>query len=522
MESPMDPQSSDLIFVPRSQKQWLPMLIPTVICGASWLMGGIPMLTDVGFSFLTVLCLVFLISEFVRFPRRFGIGGILLYGGVLIWFAQDYFVHWFGKNFNDPMVGAPVTIIAKMAFFHCLFILMLILGLQIKRGQWLTRLVLSTPEPGNEIFYFILVVILQMIGFSAFFFTADSFFTSASAAVFGMWTGAAVNWTVGRTGNLNYNWGGYVAQIIQVGQIGGLLAVLFAIVISTKVWSKVLCWCIWAYWTLDVFAGGRRGDMAFMMFPPIALLFVKYQARAAMKFRRKSIWAYVIAGTLTFFLLVIVQIEGTYRAIGLQNADLSQVDLTVNQGNSMFSEGLTAWILIPDQQGFFANRGFGEGFIRPIPEQIYLLFVGAIPRALWNDKPVDGLWEWYNRVITKSNNGVNGTTIAHGLVGYWYFHYGVGGVLEGGLLVGWLMAICERALQESNGRPMGMFMSLGMAVWLFRCYRDFSYVELYALLIGAVVLNVLVRICRPMLGRASAMESPLAPVESPYSASYGV
>jgi hypothetical protein len=60
---------------------------------------------------------------------------------------------------------------------------------------------------------------------------------------------------------------------------------MFAIMISTKLWSKIFCWAIWAFWTMFLFHDGRRGDFAFIALPPLGLLFVKHQARAAMAHR---------------------------------------------------------------------------------------------------------------------------------------------------------------------------------------------------------------------------------------------
>src|SRR4051812_17644836 len=155
------------------------------------------------------------------------------------------------------------------------------------------------------------------------------------------------------TGNVNYNWGAYVAQILQAGEVGGIFASMFAIIISTRLWSKILGWAIWTFWMLFMFNGGRRGEFAFMVLPPIGLLFVKYQARAAMAFRRQSIKAYVLCGLFSLAVLAAVQFQGTYRAVGYDKADLSQFHLTKNQGNTMFSEGLLAWNTIPDKKDFF-------------------------------------------------------------------------------------------------------------------------------------------------------------------------
>lgn len=89
--TPVAEAPRELIFVPRSNYQFLPMIIPAIFCGISWAGNGIPTLTDIGFVCFTLLSAFYLTLEFVRFPRRFGIGGLVLWGGVLCWFCQDYF-----------------------------------------------------------------------------------------------------------------------------------------------------------------------------------------------------------------------------------------------------------------------------------------------------------------------------------------------------------------------------------------------------------------------------------------------
>ena len=133
----------DLIFIPRSRMQWLPFLVPLGFCGMSWMGGGIRRsLTDIGFLLFTILCFMFLTMEFVRFPRRFGIGGLVLWGGTLCWFCQDYFVHWF----NAPFSGGTLTmkengqlmsavVVAKAAYLHVLFVMLMSVGLNITAGK---------------------------------------------------------------------------------------------------------------------------------------------------------------------------------------------------------------------------------------------------------------------------------------------------------------------------------------------------------------------------------------------------
>ena len=156
---------------------------------------------------------------------------------------------------------------------------------------------------------------------------------------------------------------------------------------------------------------------------------------------------------------------------------------------------------MPDQVPFFCDRFPGEGIIRPIPETIFWFLMGPIPRALWENKPTDDAMVWYNKMVG-GTDGREGTTIAQGLVGHWYFRYGIAGVVEGGMLVGWLMGVSERLLRRANGRPMTLVAALAMAAWLFRIYRNFYFIELYGPLIGVLAFTLLVYVMRPFSGGA--------------------
>src|SRR5207247_394744 len=66
-------------------------LLPVFFAGISSVLGGMPALTDVAWVLLTAICLTLLLIEIFDFGRRQGIGAILIYGGVLVWFCHDYF-----------------------------------------------------------------------------------------------------------------------------------------------------------------------------------------------------------------------------------------------------------------------------------------------------------------------------------------------------------------------------------------------------------------------------------------------
>jgi hypothetical protein len=506
----------DLIFVPRSRNQWVFFLAPLAICGISYIANGIPFLTDMGFLMFTVLCGVFLTAEFFHFPRRFGIGGLVLYGGTLCWFCQDYFTHWFNADSNGGVLSMNVTgdmmaawVVAKAAFLHVLFIMLMAISLNWKFGHWLERLILIVPDPGDDRFYVFIVLFLFSFSLCPYFlFNAEVWYMCIYHALFAGWTGGA-QLDVFRTGNLNYNWGAYVAQIMQVGEVGGIVAIVYAIIIANSWPKRLFGIAIWTFNALIGFESGRRGEICFSLLPPIALLFIKYQAQAAALFKKASIKSYIICGLLTLGMQFVVQFQGTFRGYegGYNSADMSKLELFKNQGNTMFSEGLLAYSQIGVTMPYFNAQDFpGEGAILAIPHTVFDAVVGIIPRALWHDKPVDALWEWYNKAYTGVGNGVEGTTIAHGLIGSWYFKYGMAGMIEGALLVGWLMGISERALQHSEGKPIGILMSLGFAVWIFRTYRDFIFIDLYGLILGAIVLTIAIPVMRPLLGGTSSSQ----------------
>ena len=130
-----------------------------------------------------------------------------------------------------------------------------------------------------------------------------------------------------------------------------------------------------------------------------------------------------------------------------------------------------------------------------MPETLLYFLLHPIPRALWHDKPSDPAMIWYNQVVA-GTNGLEGTTISQGLAGHWYLRYGIMGVIEGGMLVGWLMCMAERTLQRAQGRPTTILFSLCLSVWLFRIFRNFYFLELWPMLIAFFLFALIVRISK--------------------------
>ena len=283
-----------------------------------------------------------------------------------------------------------------------------------------------------------------------------------------------------------------MAQIIQVGQIGGILAATYALLVARSTAGRVFGWAIWLFWTSNAFQGERRGNIAFMALPVLGLVFLKYHAQRDPVLRMRSLRWLVTTGVL---------LGGLWYAVQYQTADRtgSAVDLFKASGNTMFSEGLNSWVLIPDRKGFVYDDMPGEAILRPIPDTLWWLVVDPIPRMIWANKPIEKFALWYSAMVSKDNRGVltggaEGTTVSSGAVGYWYFRYGPPGVVEGGLLYGFMMGLCERALRRAQARPLKVLFAFNFGAFLFRSYRDLWWHNLYPVMIGGGVLWLLIRL----------------------------
>jgi len=472
------------------------LLVSLALSFASWMGNGIPMMTDMAFGWMAVICTVTVCRELIYFPARMRIGALILYGGTMVWFCHDYFSHWFAFDFNGVVVDYPPWVVAKGAFYTILFVEFAALGMLLPSGGWLERIFYRLPEPSENRIYAWLILAAFVIGISPYFvFTSEPFYIAIFKSMVAMRSGEDTQWTVGRTGNLNYSWGGYVAQILQVGYVGGILAAFFAIMLSRGALSRVLCFAIWLFWTLTQFGTGSRGAVLFMILPVVGLVWIKYSAKALEQLQMVSKRALLYTGISMGVALFGVQIQGLFRTAGLRAADLSKIELFKSEGNTMFSEGLIGYQLFPDAIPMPYDSFPGEGAARIMPATAFRFAIGWIPRALWTNKPgIDDVGEYINQRMTGGNAAnAGGGTVAMSVAGGTYVRYGSIAVAEIGLLFGWLCLCVQSALRPNLYRPFALLIVLGLCTWLFRSFRDLTPHDLYPLLIGAVAMTVLLK-----------------------------
>jgi hypothetical protein len=488
---------------PRSIWQPLLMLIPVLFATGGFLFTA-PMLVDMSFLTLTALMAIYLIAELGRFSERFGLGGIVLFAGVLIWFCYDYLKYWllaWLPHWHRPI---PADVVATAAACHMIYILCMVIGIRLRVGRFLSWLLTRLPEPPSPANYFWVVVVTQIIGLIPYvFFTREPFYISMWHQMVGGRGGEGVRWTVGRTGNLNHNWGAYVAQLLNVGNGGAVLAAFCIVFLRQNLVKNIFCALTWLLWLGYAFGTGTRGETVRILMPVIAFVFIRYHVQAAEVLHKFSIRAYVIVAILLVISVAIVQVQITYRNQGFSAVNISEVSLTNIEGNEMFSSSLIGFKYVPGEHDYFYNSVPGEVVVMPIPNFLYWAAVAPVPRALWTGKPVDPSWKWYNAVSTGrstlSGGAEEGTTISEGIVGYWYFRFGIAGVIEGGLFMGWLMGLFERTLYNNGGRPLAFFVSLALLTWMFRTFRDADLQDLADAMVVIAGLVICMLIARPFL-----------------------
>ena len=165
------------------------MVIPVLFGAISWMADGIPTLTDLAFIILSVLCVVGLLLEIRSFPTRFGIGGMVLDGGTLIWFCHDYFDHWFNVRFTLDQAIYDRAVVAKGAFFTCLFVWASCIGIFLPVWNRIARVVDHIPEPAGGSAYLMVIFAAFFLGLIPYlFFSAEPFYVAIGKSMIGMRT----------------------------------------------------------------------------------------------------------------------------------------------------------------------------------------------------------------------------------------------------------------------------------------------------------------------------------------------
>lgn len=469
--------------------------IPLIFFLLSYMAGGLGFANSIGMLMLLAIVIGGLLNEAWNFSTRFGVGGLCLYGGTFIWLLHDYLTRYLT---NSPEIyGFSNWAVTKACVSVGLFFTFASVGLKLTIGRKVERFFIRLwPESRSTGLLFGVAIAAFIFGVSPYFlFTRVPFYEAMYLDFIKGYGDAGTHWTVGKTGgNINFNFGAYIAQMFDVGALGSLLAVFLVLMRRMGPLATIAAVGMLSFWMLRAFGTGARGHLLYLVLPVLAGFFMRQHILAAWQGRRFSTAAYgLIIGGLTLILIAF-----TYQA-GLRDRGFSDIfnfsltDFRID-GNAMFTESLDGYMVIPESTPPFYNRWPLEGVIRPVWDLVYWFVVGPIPRAVWTSKPIDGVWLWYNELLmrtTMSGESLAGTNITQSYPGHFFFRYGFAGVIQGGLFFGLLAGIAERILKGSRGRILAMLFALGLTTWLFRSFRSPDFQNMYPMLIGLTAVSLL-------------------------------
>ena len=99
------------------------------------------------------------------------------------------------------------------------------------------------------------------------FFAEEPFYVAIYKSFWGGRGGEGATSPPAEPGNLNYSWGGYVAQVADVGMIGAVLAAFCAIIVSQPDVAKDHLLVHLVLWIGVAFGTGTRGFVVFLCMP---------------------------------------------------------------------------------------------------------------------------------------------------------------------------------------------------------------------------------------------------------------
>lgn len=482
------------IGVPRRRPLSILLLpsLATVIGFAAWALTDKTLL-NAAWVVLVAGCVFGIAVELHQFRQRLGVGALVMWGGILIWFCQDYFSrHAYG--FTPPIWGGwtssgpgPATL-ARVSLLHFVFITLATVALR-SRAEWLARLFARIPTASNPKVLLRLILMLFVVGILPYFLlTRHTWYVALWRAFTGLRSGN-VQWVVRRTGNMNYSWAGYYQQWLGLGVFASLLAGFYALFLARTRTQRYLCWAMWTFSAATAWGSGSRGRFVAMVAPILGLAFVRYGLRLRARVG-STLRAYALLGLVIVAAFAAIQIQGRFRESGFRRATLDE-SLVDPVGNDMFSASMLVLQLIPERAPPFYADSFLEGALRAVPQTIGEFLIGPIPRALWRDKPIDESWEYVNLMI--AGTGTAGTTISKGLIGHWYAKFGLGGVLTGAVFWGLLFAWLDRSLWANRREHIRLLFVLAALAFMFRTFRDIFWHDLYPLLIGVAAYSIVLK-----------------------------
>jgi hypothetical protein len=226
-------------------------------------------------------------------------------------------------------------------------------------------------------------------------------------------------------------------------------------------------------WPYAFLQGSRNVTLAVVL--PAVVCFLIYGPRSLIIRLSSSIAAFTI---LEYALRLVIQ----YRNIGFRSVDTSEVISTKHFGLNMASE------LVYGTQ--FVSKGtvsisYGMGYVNEL--------LNAVPRAIWEDKPLLGIEYALARGYRDSSIDIGVfATISSGIIGQGVLNFGLiaGPIIAGFLLSVWTLLLGRFRRQDTPLRKCLFLIGIGLT---FNLGRDITLLVLWPFVFSYFGVSLLER-----------------------------
>ena len=178
--------------------------------------------------------------------------------------------------------------------------------------------------------------------------------------------------------------------------------------------------------------------------------------------------------------IVIMMYQINYRDSGLVD---SGMDLSAISGHELNRELAFISSHYGETSDFIETNNVLTSSMFPIIDTFVIFATNPIPRLIWNDKPIDNSFPQYNSLRTGLTGFEGSSNITPTIPGRYYMKYGIIGVIEAGVLIGFLWFWSNIYIRKHlNSHILVLLVPVFSSSLLFIVTRDLSAGRVYPLL----------------------------------------
>ena len=256
--------------------------------------------------------------------------------------------------------------------------------------------------------------------------------------------------------------------ILFIQILPAITIILGITVIKLRGYKRLITLIIMLIMMLLFISLGGRGGVVFVF---SSILFYYIYQNESNYFPIKKILLFLV------FIISILFYQINSREFN-QNDSRSALDgSSLNKELAFISENYDEKVRFTDSDNIF------KSILYPIPETLILLITNPIPRILWKNKPFDKSFGDYNQLRLGTTGYLTGSNITPTIPGRYYLKYGLIGVLEIGLLIGFLWSyINNKIYLNLNQKGLLLLIPISLSITFFVSARDYAPGKFYPVL----------------------------------------